>query len=389
MKRKKVLVFSNLIYPLRVPLFQELCIENDYNFLFVFLQKNLQNRKWNVVFDKKKLKYIVLPGFTIPMPGSDYFALILNWGVFRLLNKEKPEMIISIGWAHIANICAWLYCMMRKIPFVIWNESTQAEVSKKRLFAYPLVKKMITYSTAFFASSTKARDYLISLGASLSNIYVLGNAIDNVDYANKRELFTSSEIDILKKHLQLNGDAFVFLFVGRLEKVKNIQLLLESFVRFSMKNSNTVLLVVGYGSLKVAVEEFILKHPQTHIRLIDTVFERDGVVPYYAVSDVLILPSRSETWGYVVNEALATGIPVIVSDVVGCSGDLVRNNMNGLIFKNNNGDDLISKMTKIYQNPHFYRKLKNATQKSVKDFTYSRMKDGIMSGINHIFTEKE
>ena len=95
---------------------------------------------------------------------------------------------------------------------------------------------------------------------------------------------------------------------------KNPMLLLQAYER--LKQPNKALAIVGNGLLRRDLEEYVIDHKLKSVYFFG--FKNRYEVPdYYAIADVLILPSDQETWGIVVNEALCFGLPVIVSDQVG------------------------------------------------------------------------
>jgi glycosyltransferase involved in cell wall biosynthesis len=116
-----------------------------------------------------------------------------------------------------------------------------------------------------------------------------------------------------------------FVYVGRLAPEKNLFFLIQIF----NKLPNLVLSIIGYGPLEQALKNMA----NENIRFIGEVKNKD-LPKYYRDNDVLVLPSLSETWSLVVEEALNNGIPVIISDKVGCGGEIVIDGWNGLIFKN-------------------------------------------------------
>ena len=139
-----------------------------------------------------------------------------------------------------------------------------------------------------------------------------------------------------------------FLFVGRLTAVKNLQFLIQVFNEFP----NCQLTIAGFGELEselrsIASEniKFIGAVPNKHLTKI------------YQDHDVFILPSYSEPWGLVVEEALNNGLPVIVSDRVGCADEIIEEGKNGLIFKNNDDKSLQDCIKKI-QEVNLYNKMR-------------------------------
>ena len=124
-----------------------------------------------------------------------------------------------------------------------------------------------------------------------------------------------------------DGVRTVFLFLSRLEDFKGIQDLFDAFIRLRTQRSDVALVIAGSGSLKRFV-----KDAAASLRSVHFVghLSGDRIWEAYCASDVFVLPSRREPWGLVVNEAMAAGLPVIVTDVAGCTDDLVRDNVSGL-----------------------------------------------------------
>lgn len=131
-----------------------------------------------------------------------------------------------------------------------------------------------------------------------------------------------------------------FLYVGRLVEVKNLELLIRAFNELPDLHLD----IIGFGVLEERLKSIAGKN----ISFLGAIDNAD-LGQYYQVSDVFILPSKSETWGLVVEEALNNGCPVIVSDHVGCKDDLVTEET-GLVFKSCDKEELkntILKMTDI------------------------------------------
>ena len=149
-----------------------------------------------------------------------------------------------------------------------------------------------------------------------------------------------------------------FIYVGRLSPEKNLQFLIETFNQLP----NLTLNIVGFGP-----QEQLLKS----IAKQNTVFH--GAVPnaelhnLYLRNDVFVLPSISEPWGIVVEEAFNSGLPVIVSDKVGCASEIVEMDKNGLIFNLEEIDSLRKAILKI-TDPLYYNTLSNNVSKMNFEF---------------------
>ena len=129
------------------------------------------------------------------------------------------------------------------------------------------------------------------------------------------------------------------MYAGKLYDIKKIDLLIESFKKID--SQNVWLLIIGNGK----DEKKLHAAASEDKRIIFQPFKNQTEMPWvYRMGDVFILPSSSETWGLAVNEAMASGRPVIVSDKCGCAIDLVQNGRNGYVFKSEDQTDLLEKM---------------------------------------------
>lgn len=163
-------------------------------------------------------------------------------------------------------------------------------------------------------------------------------------------------------------DKFTFLYVGRIIPIKNIEKMIEAFISAYVGNERVILRIVGNGSDLSGLE-----NKYGHYDNIQFAGPKYGVDlrKEYSDASAFILPSSYEPWGLVVNEAMSAGLPVIVSNCVGASWDLVENRETGFIFKFDDKDDLESKMKKLVEDPDLYLKYsQNATRLMAEYWNY-------------------
>ena len=127
------------------------------------------------------------------------------------------------------------------------------------------------------------------------------------------------------------------MYCGRLSQEKSPELLLQAFQGIDQRGKS--LIYVGDGSLRDSMEDYAKKHNLRSVRFFGFQ-DRLQIYKYYAVADALALPSEREATGGVVNEAMASGLPVIISDQVGFGADFVHHGQNGFIFPSNNHEEL-------------------------------------------------
>jgi glycosyltransferase involved in cell wall biosynthesis len=148
------------------------------------------------------------------------------------------------------------------------------------------------------------------------SIFGAPNAVDHQIFAERVE---AERADRAALRGRLGLDGCVFLYVGRFERVKGLDVLLRA-----MRDVPAHLVLIGSGPLEAELR----RAAGERIRIVGQL-TRDELVPWYAAADVFVLPSRSEPWGMVLNEAAAAGLPLVATDAVGAAHDLIEPGLNG------------------------------------------------------------
>ncbi|EOU2464257.1 glycosyltransferase [Vibrio navarrensis] len=147
------------------------------------------------------------------------------------------------------------------------------------------------------------------------------------------------------KYRTQKGDSIKYLYVGRLSHEKNVEFIIERFN--SLERSLTI---IGEGPQK----EYLQKIANRNVIFLGYVNNQE-LLDLYSEYDVFVLPSRSEPWGLVIDEALSSGLPVIVSNKVGCSEDLVINPRLGLVFECDKPSSFIKAIYKLEDDYSSYK----------------------------------
>ncbi len=251
--------------------------------------------------------------------------------LLRRAKAYKPDVITLTGYYDPAQLTLLLWAKRQGIRVVIQNESTLADHQRggwKERFK----RWIFSQCDGFFCFGSSSANYLIQLGVGPEKILLCKSAVDNnaLRSAYQRALPGRAA---QQKLLGIYPNSFVF--VGRLIGYKNLPSLISAFAEARQQSANASewgLILLGDGPEHDALQQQI-----TSLNLSDHVKLLPGrpwfkVPDVLALANVLVLPSRSEPWGLVVNEAMACGMPVLVSDRCGCVEDLVRDGQNGLVF---------------------------------------------------------
>jgi len=192
------------------------------------------------------------------------------------------------------------------------------------------------------------------------------NGVD-VDYYHP-EAFSEENKQQLRASLRIKEEDFVFVFVGRLVIDKGIRELVKAFDALSKHHQNIKLILVGPKENAHNPKKRAMFHSIHQNENIITVGFQEEVRPYYAISNVLILPSYREGFPNAVLQAGAMGLPSIVSDISGCN-EIIDHEVNGLLVPKKNYRELQKAMEKMLCNPSLLKEFhQNARNKVVKSF---------------------
>ena len=256
--------------------------------------------------------------------------------LWRVLNKLDARYLFIPGYREPLAILAAVWGKMHGRINVLMLDSTAIDLARNT--SREKIKAWVSRSffQKAFVSGKRSAVYLQSLSGGTLPFEVGYDVVDNAFFASRVE-----EIRSIGKGEELSDP---FLFVGRLAGVKNLPVLLGAYRSYKRHGGSRNLEIVGHGpmenSLKTSVHRDGLEES---IRFFG--FQPyDSIPEWYARAACLILPSVSEPWGLVVNEAMASGLPVIVSDRCGCADDLVEDGINGYVFSAEDADSLTKHM---------------------------------------------
>lgn len=294
----------------------------------LFCARTESNRRWQLR-EKINFPHQILPGSCIRFRGQDLFTYFINPGIGPFVRRLRPDWIIVGGWDQFAYQYLIVWAKLHHRRLTLFSGSTGNESSWRRLLMAPLVRLLVRLSSDFFTYGTRSRDYLQALGAPANHIRIIKNDV-NRNYFIREARKNRFHRQTFKRQFGLKS-RFHFLYVGQLIDRKGLPDLLAAFSRFSPAHPRWGLVIVGYGQLENWLRSYLAAHPQLPITFVGHIDQYD-LPPVYSACDCLVLPSHEEVWGLVVNEALYSGLKVIVSSACGYAPDLVKPKSNGLIF---------------------------------------------------------
>jgi glycosyltransferase involved in cell wall biosynthesis len=300
-------------------------------------------------------------------PGSDHFNGIINPSLNNQIESWGANAVLVFGWAFNSHLKCLRY-FKGKIPVFFRGDSTLLD--KKNNVLTNTIKSIFlkwvykNVDIAFFVGEQNKK-YFIHYGLKENQLIFAPHAVDNIRFSYPLKKDIKSELGIKESNI-------LFLFAGKFELKKNPELLLEAFIQ--LNDFKTHLLFVGNGFLENRLKEKYLqlsKDLQSRIHFKD--FQNQLEMPdIYKSADVFVLPSKGprETWGLAVNEAMASGLPVLVSDKCGCNNDLIEDGINGYTFESDNLSQLVSKMNKMVNDSEALKQMGRNSKNKIQFWSF-------------------
>jgi 1,2-diacylglycerol 3-alpha-glucosyltransferase len=369
----KLAIITEIIAPYRIPVFNALAKRKELDLHVIFLSENDPSlRQWRVYKEEIEFQYDVLPSWR---RGVGKYHFLLNRGVFKALNRIKPDVVLCGGYNYLASWQAVWWARSHHVPVLLWSESTASDKRSENSFVEFLKSRFLHLCKLFVVPGRASLDYLKGFGILSDRIFTVPNAVDTdlfsrmAEETRNREQQTRSELSLPPRY---------FLFVGRLVRAKGVFDLLQAYEQMDPEVRREVgLVLVGDGGDRFElIEQGRRIHPGT-IQFVGFV-DRDGLPAFYALADALVLPTRSDPWGLVVNEAMSCSLPVIVTNVAGCAPDLVLDGWNGLTVDPQDISKLSSAMSMLATDSTLRAKMGARSRQRIESYSPGAWAEGIV-----------
>ena len=262
--------------------------------------------------------------------------------LWNRISELQPELVLVPGYYTLPAIAAALWAKFHRATSVLMTESTAYDhprVGWKEWAKGLLLRGLFDWAVA---GGKEHLAYLEQLGFPADRTAQFYDVVDN-------ELFAQGT-DALRGQSACDFDLPTepyFVYVGRFAEEKNISRLLESWMAYRREGGTWPLVLVGDGPLASSLRDAAAASSFGADVYFPGLKSSRALLPYYAFAGCFILPSTREPWGLVVNEAMAAGLPVLVSDRCGCAADLVEPGRNGFVFAPTDGLALTARMRQI------------------------------------------
>jgi glycosyltransferase involved in cell wall biosynthesis len=305
-----------------------------------------------------------------------FSSLIRNKYNINVTSCISPHTVVSVIASKIVRnkiiifIEEWATYKPKSIRSII-------KISSLNLISKYILKN----ANAIVVEGSPQRSYVQSYRVPDEKIFQAN--LSSFDYSNFKS-------ESLRQKLNI-GDAFVILYFARIVKNKGLDILIQAFSRIQQERGDVYLLIGGDGDFRDSCEKAVKQMKIKNVIFAGSIFDNEAKASFYKTGDLLVYPSRiivnkeiAEGWGLAINEAMSMGKPVISTDAVGASEDLVRNGFNGYIIKNGEIEELYIALRNIIENPELKKTMGENSRIIFEEFNdYRKMFMGFDEAIKY------
>jgi len=369
---RRLVLLTEIIAPYRISVFNVLARRAGLDLHVIFLAETDETlRQWRVYKNEICFSHQILPAWRWRAGKS---SLLINRGLWSALNQVSPQVIICGGYNYVASWEALLWARRHGVAFVLWSESNGQDARRGRPWVEFLKTYFLRHCDRFVVPGRASFEYLRSLGSPEASILTAPDAVDNSLFATQAE---NTRVHATEFREKLGLPSRFILFVGRLVPEKGIFDLLEAYAKLERGlRSEVGLVFAGDG---ISKEELVQQAKRISPGAIcfPGFAQREDLAGLYALAETLVLPTHSDPWGLVVNEAMACGLPIVVSSVAGCSADLVEDGWNGYVVPPRDSEKLSVAIDSLLRQPELKQTMSAHSLERIRKYSPEACADGL------------
>lgn len=375
-----VAVLTNVPAPYRIPVWNHLNDLLGGRITVLFTMTSWPQRSWTVPVDEMNFDW----EFLVNDGGSQSILREIKVAVAMLLFllHSRPAVVICGGYDSLAAWMSFAWCKLFASRFILWMESNARDHRRSGRLKTWLKSLIVSQANAIATPGKASVEYAQVLGADERKICVVGNNFDIEFFVREAE-----KVDATREKKRRGYPSKIILYCGRLVPHKGISTLMEAFRAVSPELPDVGLVIVGQGPEEGAIRDFCrnaglkqvyLEGPQPYKRM----------PYYYSLADMLVLPTLSDPYGFVVMEAFACGVPAIVSRVAGVCEDLIVEGETGFTVEPGDALGLGIKIIQLLRDEDLRIRMGNACRARIQgrtaDCTARKFLDVAMGASNGV-----
>jgi glycosyltransferase involved in cell wall biosynthesis len=314
------------------------------------------------------------------------YTRLTNPGIVPALARGSYDAVIFMtGWGSLTALAGIATCRFFRIPSFLYGDSSlpPPEDSPRASLRAGFLRAIFGAVTGFMVSGVRNADYYAHYGGRRESFFLLPWAIDNDRFAAAGRL-SGSERRELRARYAIPPEAMAILYSAKLVLRKDPFTLLRAFARMQ-RRADSALVFMGDGELRPALEAFALEHRLGNVHFLGFVNQRD-IPRHYAMCDVFVLPSTYEPRGAVINEAMACGLPVVVTDRCGSIGDIVMAGDNAFVFEPGDDAQLATDLDALAGDAGMRARMGERSRRIISQWNYQRGVQGVKEMLRWVTT---
>jgi glycosyltransferase involved in cell wall biosynthesis len=314
--------------------------------------------------------------------GEGYTRLINPGIVPTLLFHRYDAAIFFLGWGTISSLLGMAACRMRGTPVLMFGDSSfpPPETTFRSRIRAAWLRTIFRLTDRFLVSGVLNADYYRHYGADDGRFHLVPWAIDNARF-EEGSRFAPGERETMRARLGITDDQMAIVFSGKFLPRKDPMTLLRA-VDAMQHRDRAAVIFLGNGALRDEMERFAREH-RLNVHFAGFVNQTD-LPKHYAMADVFVLPSLHEPRGSVLNEAMASGLPVVSSDRSGSIGDIVQHGDNGFVFAAGDVQTLARHLDALAGDPELRARMARRSREIIAGWDYSRGVAGVMEALGSV-----
>lgn len=309
---------------------------------------------------------------------GDGYTRLINPGIVPAIARGRYDAVIfMLGWGSISALLGIAACRMTQTPFFLYGDSSfppPATTLRAKLRA-AFIRGVFRLASGFMTSGVLNAEYYRHYGADPRTFFLLPWAVDNERF-ERESRFAPGERDALRARYDIAPGRVVFLFSAKLVPRKDPLTLVRAYNAMKHRHRAAVVFM-GDGELRPEIE----REASEGVHLIGFINQRD-LPKHYAMCDVFVLPSLYEPRGAVINEAMACGLPVIVTDRCGSIGDVVLEGENAFIYPAGDAAALAEAMDRLTADDALRARMAHRSREIIATWDFARGVEGVQAMLN-------
>ncbi|EMI17909.1 Glycosyl transferase, group 1 [Rhodopirellula maiorica SM1] len=377
----------------QVPVFRHLSERDDIHFevLFAMLpDAAAQGAGFGVEFEwdiplLEGYPYSVLENVS-KRPGVTHYTGCDTPAIDEELRRREIDAVVVNGWVVKTCVQTLRACRRLGIPCIVRGEANH--LRPRPWWKKVLQRQLIRRYDAYLPIGTANRAFYRSYGVADSQMFDARYCIENARF-NQAACLANPRRNTIRQQWGIAPDETCYLFCGKFELKKHpvelVHAFEDSLSNDRLQHPSTVnksrLLMVGDGELRPQCQQY--SESRSLPITLTGFLNQSEIVDAYIASDCLVLPSdHGETWGLVVNEAMACGLPAIVSDQVGCARDLIHESQTGFCFSFGDWDALARILNEVASGRFDLKSMGNNARSQIAEYSPEAAAQGILHAVD-------